>query len=90
MGRTTNWNTLAAAAAIAGMSFFGVATAQAAPMPPAAETGIETNVTTGGANTTRSQTNGSTSLRTTPAPTAAGQRIYGPYVSPDMVWLVAD
>jgi hypothetical protein len=52
MSRTINWNILAAAAAAAGMSFFGVATS--------------------------------------PAPTAAGQRTYGPYVSPDMVWIVAD
>lgn len=91
MNRTINWNILAAAAAAAGVSFFGVATAEAAPPPPpAAVTGTETDCTTGGAKATRCQTNGSTALRTSPAPTAAGQRTYGPYVSPDMVWIVAD
>lgn len=50
MSSTINWNTLAAAAAIAGMSFVGVDTAQAAP--PAGLTGTTEDCTKGGATAT--------------------------------------
>jgi hypothetical protein len=75
-----NWNKIAVAAAVAGMSYFGV---------PVAQAESSTDCTTGGANAARTQTNGSTALHTSPA-TIAEQRQYGPQVSPDMVWLVAD
>lgn len=86
---SVNWNKIAVAAAIAGMSYFGVATAQAAPPPPAGLSGTTSDCTTGGAKAKRCETNGSTALHTSPA-TIAEHRLYGPSISPDMVWLVAD
>ncbi len=84
-----NWNKIAVAAAIAGMSYLGVATAQAAPQQPAGVTGTTSDCSTGGANAERCETNGSTALRTSPA-NVGEQRVYGPFISPDMVWIVAD
>ncbi len=75
-----NWNRIAVAAAVAGMSYFGV---------PVAQAETTTDCTTGGATAARTETNGSTALHTSPA-TVAEQRQYGPQVSPNMIWLVAD
>ncbi len=75
-----NWNKFAVAAAIAGMSYFGI---------PVAQAESTTDCTAGGANAARTETNGSTALHTTPATIAEHQQ-YGPQVSRDMVWLLAD
>lgn len=75
-----NWNKFAVAAAVAGMSYFGV---------PVAQAESTTDCTTGGANAQRTETNGSTALHTSPA-TTVERRQYGPQVSPNMVWLLAD
>lgn len=90
MNRTATWKSLTVGAALAGFAFFGAATAQATPPPPpAGVTGSTEDCTGGGAHASRCTTNGSTALRTSPR-TVAEPRMYGPYISQDMVWLVAD
>ena len=83
MAKSTIWNTLAAAAALAGMSMTGAPTCAAAPSPAA------DGPSTGGADTQRVQTNGSTAIHTAPRGTAEIWT-FGPDVPPAMVWLVAD
>lgn len=83
------WKSLTVGATMAAFSFFGVATAQAAPPPPPVQTGSVQDCTGGGANADRCETNGSTAIRTSPR-TVTEQRVYGPYVSRDRIWIVAD
>jgi len=90
MNRITTLKTLTIGAALAGMAVFGAGTAAADfPPPPAAVAGTTTDCTTGGAKSSRCTTNGSTALHTSPL-TTVEPRMYGPYVSAEMVWLVAD
>ncbi|AQT78684.1 hypothetical protein B1R94_04630 [Mycolicibacterium litorale] len=90
MNRSTRtWKVLAVGVAMAGLSFLGITTAEAAPAP-AGITGTTQDCTSGGADATRCQTNGSTAIKTSPSPVRGGPGRYGPYISPDQVWLVAD
>lgn len=87
------WKSLTVGALMAGMSVVGVGAgigqAAGAAAPSAGITGATEDCTGGGAHARRCTTNGSTALHTSPK-TVVNPRVYGPYISPDMVWLVAD
>lgn len=86
MKRTSWWQTIAVSAAVAGMSMAGVATADAAAAPrdPA---GTASDARGTGAENPRTRGSAGQATRSKPSP---AQRPYGPYISPDKVWLVAD
>lgn len=58
-----DWNRIAVAASIAGMSYFGVAIA-APPAPSAGPSRTTSDCSTGGANAERCDADGSAALRT--------------------------
>lgn len=89
MNRTAIVKTLAGGALMAAIGIFGSATAHADVRPPCSVDGSAQDSAGGGADVSRTETNGSNAIRTSPQTTAEPGR-YGPYVSPDNVWIVAD
>ena len=95
MGRFSIRKAAVIGAALATLGLSGAAVATAAPTaPPTAPLSLASSEYSGsGANATRTTTNGSTQISTEPRnrrPLNDITRVYGPYVSPEQVRLVAD
>jgi hypothetical protein len=81
--------------ALTALGLSGEAVAAAAPAAPlpAASASASADDSGSGASATHTKTNGSNQIRTEPRnrrPAADATRVYGPYVSPEQVRLVAD
>lgn len=91
MGRFSIRKAAVIGAALATLGLSGAAAATAAPTAPLSLASSEYSGS--GANATRTTTNGSTQISTEPRnrrPLNDITRVYGPYVSPEQVRLVAD
>lgn len=91
MGRFSIRKAAVIGAALATLGLSGAAAATAAPTAPLSLASSEYSGS--GANATRTTTNGSTQISTEPRnrrPFNDITRVYGPYVSPEHVRLVAD
>ena len=93
MGRFSIRKAAVIGAALATLGLSGAAAATAAPTAPLSLASSEYSGSGSGANATRTTTNGSTQISTEPRnrrPLNDITRVYGPYVSPEQVRLVAD
>ena len=95
MGRFSIRKAAVIGAALATLGLSGAAAATAAPTAPLslASSDYSGSGSGSGANATRTTTNGSTQISTEPRnrrPLNDITRVYGPYVSPEQVRLVAD
>ena len=87
MTNIATWKIITVAAAMTGLSLFGVATANAAPAPSALPTVTETTAGTGTPSTRKRSTG---NLGKAEPTTIAQNRIYGPYHAPELTWMLAD
>ncbi len=84
---------IGSAVAALGLSGGAVAAAASGPPLPVASPSASADHPGSGASATHTKTNGSNQIRTEPRnrrPATDAARVYGPYVSPDQVRLVAD